>query len=1080
MSKHRIFRVCPLILLLVGPVTGTGRTPDERNVQTKAGPGERRADALPLKPERKVEFATAEGTWISLDVSPDGKTILFELLGHLYTVPITGGQATRLTNGMQFDSQPRYSPSGSWITFVSDRDGAENLWIARADGSEPKQLTQERQSTFVSPAWSADGEYVLVSRRAMGLADEIWMYHIAGGAGVQITKVNPQPGGPAFQRRLGVAASPDGRFLYYARFAGGAGGDGNRIPNWQIARRDLETGDQDVITEAFGRAARPWLCPGGTKLVYGTLLDSETGLRIRDLASGAERWLKHPVQRGEWTGRASRDILPGYAFTPDGKELVLSYAGKIHRVNIESGAGRIIPFTAEVARELGASLYAGVRIEEGPVRARVIQDPAPSPDGKSLAFSAFTHLYKMDVPGGAPARLTSGNSREFQPAWSPDGRWIAYVTWTSEGGHIWKVSSDGVGAPSRLTNTPGYYRNPAWSPDGARIVAQRAPYQPRRDKESELWWDKAPPVADELVWAPANGGEWKVISPARNAARPHFTRDPGRIYLYSPDGLISVRFDGTDRRTHLRIVGPAGGAEPRAAEEAMFSPDARHVLALVRNQVYVAVVPRLGGEPLIVNVVRPATPARRLTTAGADYIAWTPDGSAITWALGSTVYRVPLSSLDFTKPAQKPAVTEFQVAVERPRQRPSGTILLRGARVITMRGEEVIADADIVVKENRIVSVGRRGSVPAPSAARIMDLTGSTIMPGIIDAHAHWFEIRRGVLDVANWPFLANLAYGVTTGRDAQTETNDLFVYQDLVEAGEIPGPRAFSTGPAVYASNNFQSFEDTTAFLSRYSNHYRTHLLKSYIPGNRQQRQWIAQASRERKLMPTTEGASDMKLDLTQVIDGFTGHEHALPVVPLYDDVVQFFARSGTYYTPTLLVSYGGPFAGNEFFAAPGVHEDVKLRRFIPHPILDGRTTRRVQYRKDEYHYPQVAASAAKILRAGGRVCAGGHGELQGLQCHWEMWALKTGGFSNFEVLRAATLHGAEALGLAQDLGSIEPGKMADLLVLARNHLDDIHHTTSIRYVMKNGELFDGDMLNQIWPQQKPLAPLWWWNEKP
>jgi hypothetical protein len=356
-----------------------------------------------------------------------------------------------------------------------------------------------------------------------------------------------------------------------------------------------------------------------------------------------------------------------------------------------------------------------------------------------------------------------------------------------------------------------------------------------------------------------------------------------------------------------------------------------------------------------------------------------------------------------------------------------------------------------------------------------------TIMPGMIDTHDHWNRRLFGdVLDMENWDFLAHLAYGVTTGRDPQTQTNDIFAYQDLVETGEIRGPRAFSTGPGVFWNTDFQSADEAYDRISKYARFYRTHMIKSYMVGNRRQREFVVDACKKLQVMPTTEGGGDLMLDLTHAVDGFAGNEHALPVVPIYKDVVELMAQSKITYTPTLLVGYGGPEAENDFFERYDVHEDPKARRFLSHSFIDAVTQRRSWYRQSEFHYPQVAAGAGRIIRSGGRVCIGGHGELPGLGTQWEVWALTSGGVSNHDALRAATLSGAEAIGYAQDLGSLEVGKLADLIVLAKNPLEDIHNTNTIRYVMKDGELFEGDTLNEVWPEQKPLAPLWFWNDKP
>jgi Tol biopolymer transport system component len=1058
---------------------------------------------LPLEPTRTIEFTTDEATWLSLDVSPDGTTLALELLGDLYTLPVEGGRAERITEGLPFDSQPRFSPDGEWIAFLSDRDGSENLWIAKTDGSQPKKLTQDSNSEFASPTWTPDGEYVVVSRSSWGLnAYELWSYHVKGGSGIQITKAKPGGNAPRRARKnsIGAVASPDERYFYYASRTGGFSYNAG-FPMWQITRRDRVTGYEDTLTQAPGSAIRPLLSPDGKQLVYGTRFDSQTGLRIRDLETSEDRWLKYPVQRDDQEARFTRDLLPGYAFMPDGRSIVVSYGGGVHRVDTTTGEATEIPFTAEISQQLGPQLHFPRPVEEGPVRARLIQGPAQSPDGTRLAFSALTHLYVMDIPGGSPKALVGDDVRGFQPAWSPDGLWIAYVTWSTEGGHLWKVRSDGSTSPVRLTSTAAFYSDPAWSPDGTRIVALRGSAYQRLTRP----FDFGQTPGMDLIWIPADGGAQQLVIPARGVGRPHFTSDePDRIFLYlssglysneGPDALVSMRFDGTDRREHLKVTAPGlySAEEPVPALEIRISPDGRWALAHAGTQLYVMAVPRVGGEPPTVNVTGPNLPLKKLTDVGADYFDWSADGRTITWAVGSTFFRQPFDSVSFEKKedddesddknkktTEPEAVEAIEVVIEKPRHKPQGTIALRGARVVTMRGDEVIPEADIVVTDNRIAAVGAAGTVSIPRDARELDVKGTTIVPGFIDTHAHWFEIKRGVMDIQNWSFLANVAYGVTAGLDVQTGTNDMFAYQDLADMGEIIGPRAYSTGPGIFSDNNFQSLEEAKSVLERYKKHYRTHNLKSYIVGNRKQRQWVVQASHELEMMPTTEGGLDLKLDLTHVLDGFSGNEHNLPIVPLYDDVVQLVARSKIGYTPTLLVTYGGPWAENHYYTTEAVHDDPKLNRFTPHEVIDGKSLRVPWFHADEYSFPAVAAQAAKIIRAGGRVGIGAHGQLQGLGYHWEMWSLASGGVTPLEVLRCATLGGAEIIGLSEDLGSIEPGKLADLVVLSKNPLDDIRNTNTVKLVMKNGELLDADTLDALWPEERKLEPLWWWSDAP
>jgi Tol biopolymer transport system component len=1089
-------------------------------------PADKKPDAkkdLPLESARNLDFSTAEGSWMSLDVSPDGKTILFELLGDLYTVPIEGGDAKRITEGMGFDSQPRYSPDGSRIVFLSDRDGSENVWIAKADGSDAKALTKEKRTgAFLSPEWAPDGQYVVVSKSGgtpPGM--RLWLYHVDGGSGVQLT------GNSEEQRGLyavGPAFGKDPRYVYFTERTQ-AGSVYNQMSfRWQLGVYDRLTGENFRKSDELGSGMRPVLSPDGRWLVYATRWDAQTGLRLRDLQSGDDSWLSYPVTRDDQESLSTRDLMPGSSFTPDSKALVTSYDGKLWRVLVPSGEAQPIPFKADVALKLGPKVAFEYPTAEGPVRAQQIRYPKLSPDGKRLAFTALDRLYVMDYPGGTPRRASSMDVGEHQPAFSPDGRFITYVSWSdADGGHLYRVPSDLSGPPRRLSEASSFYSDPVYSPDGQRIVAVRGP---RMERQEDFSPSGRGGQSLELVFLPADGGAATTITPYRGPGRPHFGPDPGRIFVWetrarpgqggqggggSVGTLVSFRFDGSDRRGHVRVTGYKNPVAEQAspASEVMIGPDGVHALAEAERRVYLFEVPMVGGDPPpTVSVAGggdgASVPVKRLTMVGGEFLSWSEGGKAVTYALGRAFFRYDLAAGKAAeekakaeaKPSEaaaaekkddkkderkKPAyeAVETEVVVEAPRARPKGVVALRGARVITMKGQEVFAEGDVVVKDNRIEAVGKKGEVAIPAGARQIDVTGKTIMPGLVDVHAHIWPAWR-IHKTQVWEYLANLAYGVTTTRDPQTATTDILSYRDMVETGQMIGPRVLGTGPGVFQADNPQSLDDARDVLTRYSKYWDTQTIKQYMVGNRQQRQWVIMAAKEQKLMPTLEGGLDLKLNLTQIMDGYPGLEHTLPIMPLYKDVVELVAKSGVTYTPTLLVQYGGPWAENYFYETSDLHADKKMRRFVPHADLDGSVLRRPWFHEQEYSFPMAAKVLAEVVKAGGRVGLGGHGQRQGIQCHWELQAIASGGMPAHDVLRVGTIFGAESIGLGKELGSLEKGKLADLIVLDRNPLDDVRNTVSVRYVMKNGELRDAETLDEMWPGQKKLPRQYWWDLEP
>ena len=1056
---------------------------------------------LPLVPTRALSFTTDEGTWLSLDLSPDGKTIVFDLLGDIYTLPVAGGQATRITSGSGFDGQPRFSPDGKSIVFVSDRSGSENLYLVSPDGSNLRPLTTGRNNAYISPDWTPDGAYIVVSR-----ANDLWLYHRNGGSGLRLTGQAPAPtgggpggGGNAPSNFMGASVTPDGRFIYAGARTGPAGYN-QMMASTQVVMYDRETGRVATRTLNLGTGFRPAVSPDGKWLAYASRQMAVTGLKVRDLATGDERWVAHDIQRDDIESRGSRDLLPGYSWTPDSRAVILAHHGKIWKLDIATGKQEPIPFTAQVDQKLGELVRFEYPVNDSVLTVRQVRGARPSPDGRRVAFSALDHLWIMDLPNGTPKRLTTSTDGEHNPVWSPDGRAIAYVTWTEDGGDIYRIAPEG-GTPQKVTTQSAYYDEIAWDLTGRRIVAQRAPRSQRAIVNDEI---NPKLVITDLVWIPAGGGDAHYITSLTNGGRAHFTRDTSRVWIYEPaEGLVSMRWDGTDRRAHLKVTGfqqPGGGpnAQPRQASELLASPDGTRVLAQVDNKLFVVPLPMTGGATPTVSVQAPAggtLPFRRLSRIGGEFPGWTDDSRGVFYSLGKSFFQYDVlraDSLAADSAARTPARPEGRpgggagganrpvyeaartdILITAAKDRPQGTVVLRGARIITMKGDQVIGRGDVVVTNNRIVAVG--SGVKVPAGARVIDVSGKTIMPGLVDVHAHMWP-QWGVHSPQPYMYTANLAYGVTTTRDPQTSQSDVVSYGDAVDVGQIIGPRIYATGPGIFIQDDVSSADDAREVMKRYSEFYLTETIKQYMAGDRRQRQWIAMAAKEQQITPTLEGGLDFKKNMTEAMDGYAGIEHTLPIAPMFKDALQLFATSGTTWTPTLLVEYGGPWAENWWYEHYDILKDRKLTRFTPWSELERRALRRPQWFRDsEYSYKLFAEQAKKLVEAGGRVGLGGHGQLQGLGVHWELWNIASGGMKPMDVLRVGTIFGAESIGLAKDLGSIEPGKLADLLVLDGNPLVDVKNTNTIRYVMKNGRVYDGDSLAEVWPRQRPMPRQWW-----
>ncbi|WP_225034575.1 amidohydrolase family protein [Winogradskyella sp. SM1960] len=1019
---------------------------------------------------KDLKLSTEEGTWMNLDVSPDGKHIVFDLLGDIYKIDSDGGKAKLLREGLPFEIQPRFSPDGKHISFTSDAGGGDNIWIMDSDGSNAKQVTKESFRLLNNAIWTPDSNYIIArkhftSGRSLG-AGELWLYHKTGGSGVQLTKKKNDQ-----QDVNEPTLSPDGKYLYYSEdvYPGGAF-QYNKDPNSQIYvinRYDMETGKTIRITGGPGGAARPQVSRDGKKLAFVKRVRTKTVLFIHDLETGEEWPIYDQLNKDQQEAWAIFGVYTNFNWMPNNEDIIIWSGGKINKININSLQVSDIPFEAKATIKIAKAVEFDTPVAPDTFDAKVIRHATTSPDGKFIVFNALGYLYKQELPNGKAKRLTSGTDFEFEPTFSPDGNTITYVTWNDEElGAIFSVSANG-GIGTKLTSEKGIYRNPSYSHNGKHIVYRKE----SGNNDQGRTFTKKP----GLYTMNSDGSNTKFI--IKEGDFPRFNADDTRI-VYQNGGqffgsltktLKSVDLNGFDERTlvkskHGNILVP--------------SPDSKWIAFVHLHKVYLAPMPK-AGKTLDFTDKSKFVPVTQLSKDAGINLHWSQDSKTLHWTLGNQYY-----SVEATEDAEL-VEKGIQINLEAKTDKPSGKIALKGARLITMEGDDVIENGTIIIENNRIEAIGQTSDVTIPSDAKVYDVTGKTIMPGMVDAHAHIGGFRYGLTTQKHWQFYANLAFGVTTSHDPSAHSETVFALSELQKAGELVGPRLYSTGFILYgAEGDFKAvinnLEDARSSIRR-TKAFGALSVKSYNQPRRDQRQQVLQAAREEGIFVVPEGGSTFYHNITMVMDGHTGVEHNIPVAPVYKDVIELWSNSNVGYTPTLIVNYGGMNSEFYWYQKTNVWENEKLLKYTPRGIVDSRSRHRMMVPDEEYENGHILVSkTTKALSdAGVKVNLGAHGQLQGLGAHWELWSLQQGGMTNHEALKAATINGANYIGAGNDIGSLKKGKLADLIVMDKNPLENIRNSESIIYTMINGRLYDTATMNEIGNHPKERTEFYWENNK-
>ncbi len=1025
----------------------------------------------------EISFETSEGTWMNLDVSPDGEEIVFDLFGNLYIMPVTGGEATVLRESLAYEIQPRFSPDGSKISFTSDAGGGDNIWVMNRDGSEARQVTEESFRLLNNASWTPDGNYLVArkhftSARSLG-AGEMWMYHITGGSGIQLTERpnDQQDAGQPF-------VSPDGRYVYYSQdvYPGGFF-QYNKDPNSQIYvinRYDRESGDTEQVTGGPGGAISPTISPDGSKMAFVKRVRTKSVLYIRDLETGIERPVYDEMSYDQQQAWAIFGPYTNFNWTPDGENLIFWAQGGIHKLNVESPDVEEIPFTAQVNQQVADAVQHTFDPAPDTFTAKAIRHAVTSPDGEMLVFNAAGYLWKKDLPDGTPERLTNEENLEFEPVFSPDGNTLAWVTWTDEDlGTIKTLRLDRRrAAPETVTSEKGIYREPSFSPDGETILFR---LESGNNHQGYAYTQNT-----GIFTMPAGGGEMKKVRDS--GSNPIFNADGDRIFYQAGTNFRSVDLNGQDEKHHFTS---------EYAINFTPSPDNEWIAFTELYKVYIAPMPKTGSE-LNLHANTQSFPVTHVARDAGYNLQWTSDGEHLNWTLGEKYYTVELQkAFDFlngeTENGEELPLGDsdgISIGLELESDTPSGVVAFTNAHIITMNGDEVIENGTIVVRNNRIEAVGPAGEITVPDNAFVEDVDGKTIMPGLVDAHAHIGNFREGLSPQQQWHYFANLGYGVTTAHDPSSNTEMIFSQAEMVRTGTMTGPRIFSTGRILYGAENVQktvidNLDDARSAIRR-TQAFGATSVKSYNQPRRDQRQQVLEAARELGVNVMPEGGSTFTHNMSMILDGHTGIEHNVPIYPLYNDVLKIWEASDVGYTPTLVVNYGSMSGEYYWYQHTNVWEKERLLTFTPRGVVDSRSRHRTMVPEEEYeigHF-ESAAAAKELHDRGVTVNIGAHGQLQGLAAHWETWMFTQGGMSNHDALKVATINGANYIGVGDHLGSLEEGKLADLIVIDGNPLDDIYDTENVVYTMVNGRLYDASTLNEIGNYSRERLPFWWERE--
>lgn len=1023
----------------------------------------------PATSSRQVSFKTREGTFMSIDVAPDGTRIAFDLLGDIYLIPIHGGTAEAITRGPAWDQAPLFSIDGTSIYFISDRSGAKNIWEQDIASPESRQLTRSRSDVMGVLNWTYDRRRIIAARGNMEI----------GNAEVSLYTVDPRTGelselqhkqGPwidldTFERlrprvyTFSGIQSPEGSIY----FSEGSLDDHLGRFTVRMFALDPATGSRSIVTDdgASYSDFAPQISPDGAVLAwFRQYHDRSTEIRTRRLGSAEERPLVNLKHADDAAYGASHPERPRYAFTPDGLNIVYWHAGKIWSVNLKTGRSTIIPFHVEVEREIQKRATPNARHSLTDTRARTVRWPSVSVDGRRIVFSAIGYIWIYDRQSADLRRLTCSDDFEYMPSISPDGETVAYVAFPSAepeyfSGRLMVVSRDTSRATELLAESGTTYLLPRWSSDGAKIAIVRE-------------YSAGQGISAEFGWTMSYSGSFNRVAPAPPSSDRSTLSLSSRYAGFSPDGKRLIYSYPTSRKQMALMASDLDGRRAKQlaiADEDIIgiapSPDL-DLLLLTARDASLWLHPRRAGNVTRLSLANPS--AEPIAGSGGYYASWT-DGRHFISSLGAKIHFHDSESVGRSQSLD----VDIRIDNE-PR-----AVVFKHARLLTVSAGHgigpIIDHAAIVVRGNKIAQLGPADQVTIPEGAAVIEVEGKAILPGFVDSHYHRIGGRNGTIGLSAFKLpnssfndTSAIAYGITTAWEPGGILDDgAPAVADLQRAGRVSGPRWMhsASGAIGYPWRLLRTYEDARGAVSLHKA-LGASVLKEYNTPFREQQRWLSEAARAAGLgiyshVQSFDGA------MTRVVDGYSGSEHSYLPVPYFKDVAELLRQSGHVWTPNVLISLGSVAgAGDRMHGTQKTDREVidasSSRGDGTQEPISSVDSRRIRVAR------QVAEASATAIAIG----VSGH-NMPGSQLHAEMRYLARGGMSVPDILRAVTLGNASKLGLDRYIGSLEEGKTADFLVLDQDPLIDISNANSVRYTVQGGRVYDSKVQTQLFRNRAP-----------